>query len=46
MIQNYFEIEEKYENKYGKKTVVLYKCGGFFEIYGDLDSFWMFYKNV
>ena len=34
MINHYFELEKKYEKKYGAKTVVLYQCGGFFEIYG------------
>lgn len=30
----YFEIQEKYENLYGEKTLLLMEVGSFFEIYG------------
>ena len=38
MINHYFELQNKYEKKYGDKTIVLYQCGGFFEIYGMYDK--------
>ena len=34
MIDDYLELQKKYEKKYGKKTIVLFECGKFFEIYG------------
>ena len=34
LIEDYIELQEKYEKKYGDKTIVLYECGQFFEIYG------------
>lgn len=34
LINDYLELQEKYEKKYGDKTIVLYECGQFFEIYG------------
>ena len=33
LIEDYVEYTEKYQQLY-KKSVVLYQCGGFFEIYG------------
>jgi DNA mismatch repair protein MutS len=34
LIDEYLELQEKYEKKYGSKTVVLMEVGSFFEIYG------------
>ena len=34
MIDEYFERDEYYKNKYGKKTFLLYQVGSFFEVYG------------
>ena len=34
LIDEYLELQEKYQKKYGDKTIVLYECGQFFEIYG------------
>jgi len=34
LIEDYIELQQKYELKYGAKTIVLYECGQFFEIYG------------
>jgi DNA mismatch repair protein MutS len=34
IIDDYLELQEKYEAKYGEKTIVLMEVGGFFEIYG------------
>ena len=34
MIDEYFEKEKYYKNKYGKKTFLLYQVGSFFEVYG------------
>lgn len=34
LIDDYFVLQEKYEKKYGEKTIVLMECGQFFEIYG------------
>ena len=34
LIDDYLELQEKYEKKYGEKTIVLMEVGGFFEIYG------------
>ena len=34
MIDYYLEQQEKFEKKYGEKTIVLLECGQFFEIYG------------
>ena len=34
LIDDYFELQEKYEKKFGEKTIVLMQVGGFFEIYG------------
>ena len=34
LIDEYLGLQEKYEKKYGPKTIVLYECGQFFEIYG------------
>ena len=32
--QQYFDLFEEYQTKYGAKTVVFMQCGAFFEIYG------------
>ena len=32
--QQYFDLVEEYQTKYGSKTVVFLQCGAFFEIYG------------
>ncbi len=34
IIHEYLDLQEKYEKKYGEKTIVLMQVGGFFEIYG------------
>ena len=34
MIDEYLSLQSQYEKKYGEKTIVLYECGQFFEIYG------------
>ena len=34
LIDDYLELQEKYEKKFGEKTIVLMQVGGFFEIYG------------
>ena len=34
IIEEYLELQEKYEAKYGEKTIVLMEVGSFFEIYG------------
>jgi DNA mismatch repair protein MutS len=34
LIDDYLELQEKYEKKYGERTIVLMEVGGFFEIYG------------
>ena len=34
MIDDYLSLQDQYEKKYGEKTIVLYECGQFFEIYG------------
>lgn len=34
LIDDYLELQEKYEKKYGAKTIVLMEVGSFFEIYG------------
>ena len=33
MIANYFKELNKYYEKYGEKTILLWQCGGFYEIY-------------
>ncbi len=41
MASQYDEYEgyvKKYKSEYGEKTVVLYRCGGFFEIYSSNDG--------
>jgi DNA mismatch repair protein MutS len=34
LIEDYMKLQKQYEAKYGEKTIVLYECGQFFEIYG------------
>lgn len=34
MIDDYFESQIKYEKKYGRKTIVLYEMGDFYQMYG------------
>ena len=34
LIEDYLDLQEKYQNKYGNKTIVLMQVGGFFELYG------------
>jgi len=34
LIDEYLDLQEKYEKKYGEKTIVLMEVGSFFEIYG------------
>jgi DNA mismatch repair protein MutS len=34
LIDEYLDLQKKYEEKYGEKTIVLMEVGGFFEIYG------------
>ena len=33
MMTEYFERQEKLDSQYGPKAVVLYECGGFYEVY-------------
>ena len=33
MIADYFKYLEEYQNKFGEKTILLWQCGGFYEIY-------------
>jgi len=33
MVYNYFKYLDKYQNEYGPKTILLWHCGGFYEIY-------------
>ena len=37
MIAKYFENLEKYKEKYGEKTILLWQCGSFYEIYSTQD---------
>ena len=34
MIKKYFDELNKYKAKYGKKVILLWQCGGFYEVYG------------
>ena len=34
MIKSYFNTLNKYKETYGKKTILLWQCGHFFEVYG------------
>ena len=34
LVKEYFELVEKYESLYGKKTFLLMQVGSFFEVYG------------
>ena len=34
LIDDYLEMQEKYEEKYGEKTIILMEVGSFFEVYG------------
>ena len=34
MIKKYFNEINKYKAKYGKKVILLWQCGGFYEVYG------------
>ncbi len=38
MIDEYFKHLESYRKKYGEKTLLLWQCGGFFEVYGRKDE--------
>tara|TARA_B100000795_G_scaffold267547_2_gene252596 strand:+ start:635 stop:3634 length:3000 start_codon:yes stop_codon:yes gene_type:complete len=38
MIKNYFNNLRKYEKIYGDKTILLWQCGSFYEIYGFKDG--------
>ena len=33
LVEEYFELQEKYEKKYGEKTVILAQVGSFYEVY-------------
>ena len=33
MIANYFKNLDKYQTEFGEKTILLWQCGGFYEIY-------------
>ena len=33
MIADYFKHLDKYQNEFGIKTILLWQCGGFYEIY-------------
>ena len=34
IVDDYLDYQEKYQKKYGEKTIVLMEVGSFFEIYG------------
>lgn len=34
MMKTYFKYLKEYEKKYGEKTILLWQCGSFYEIYG------------
>jgi len=34
MIKKYFDEDSKYSKKYGEKTILIWQCGSFFEVYG------------
>ena len=34
MMKTYFKYLKEYEKKYGDKTILLWQCGSFYEIYG------------
>ena len=34
LINDYLDLQDKYEKKYGEKTIVLMEVGSFFELYG------------
>lgn len=38
IIDQYFDYQEKFEKKYGEKTIVLMEVGSFFEIYGIIND--------
>jgi DNA mismatch repair protein MutS len=38
MLKEYFSIQDKYIKEYGEKTILLYQCGAFFEVYTKVDS--------
>ena len=37
MVADYFENLEKYIQRYGEKTILLWQCGSFYEIYSTQD---------
>ena len=39
IINDYLDLQDKYEKRYGEKTIVLMEVGGFFEIYGIVNDF-------
>ncbi len=38
MMKSYFDNLKKYEKRYGEKTILLWQCGSFYEIYGLKDK--------
>lgn len=38
LIQEFFDLTEKYKRDYGEKTILLIQVGSFFEVYGKKDS--------
>ena len=34
MIKKYFQKVDQHTKEYGEKTIVLWECGSFFEVYG------------
>ena len=34
LVEDYLDLQEEYEKKFGPKTIVLMQVGGFFELYG------------
>jgi len=34
LVEDYLDLQEEYQNKFGPKTIVLMQVGGFFELYG------------
>ena len=38
MLQQYFKIRDEYREKYGKKTILLFQVGAFYEVYTKVDA--------
>ena len=38
MLQQYFKLRDEYREKYGKKTILLFQVGAFYEVYTKVDA--------